>query len=87
MFAEFVVTYVPIAIAVVVLVPVLLALAAMFIDSVRTKQWSSRTAPERREIAPAVARHPSRRDPVRTELPLTGGMGLRHGMAARHEHD
>ena len=87
MFAEFVVTYLPIAIAAVVLVPALLVHIAMFVDSLRTKHWPSAATPSLKASTPVV-RRASSRYAVRTELPMTsGGMGLRHGMAARRDHD
>ena len=87
MFAEFVATYVPIAIAAVVLVPVVLVHVAMFIDSLRTKRWPTGTA-ARKAPRPLAVRRESRAQPARSAAPLTsGGMGLRHGMAARRDHD
>ena len=87
MFAEFVVTYLPIAIAAVVLVPVLLVHLAMFVDTLRSKRWPSAATSARHAPTLAVRRE-SRRSTILTELPVTsGGMGLRHGIAARRDHD
>jgi len=87
MFAEFVVTYVPMAIAAVVLIPVLLVHVVMFIDSVRKRRWPAPSESARAASKPVVRRE-SRRNAARTELPVTsGGMGFRHGIAARRDDD
>ena len=88
MFAEFVVTYLPIAIAAVVLVPPLVVLIAMFVDSLRTKRWPSPPQPAYKPSTLVARRAAHRHTARRAESPVTsGGMGLRHGMAARRDHD
>ena len=100
MLAEFVVSYVPFAIAVVILLPIVLVHVAMFIEALRTKRWASPSPSLGRNFvaagapsapAPAAARVTSPQPPRRVRADsapiVTGGLGLRHGMAARHDHD
>jgi len=88
MFAEFVATYVPFAIAAVIIVPVVLVHIAMFIESVRTARWPGKASPAANGIARAAeARRVARRKSARGMPTLTGGHGLRHGLAARRDHD
>lgn len=88
MFTEFVVTYVPFAIAAVIIVPVVLVHIAMFIESVRRERWPSKPSPAASGLErTAEARRAARRESRRPMPTLTGGHGLRHGMAARRDHD
>jgi hypothetical protein len=88
MFAEFVATYVPFAIAAVIIVPVVLVHIAMFIESVRTKRWPRKVSPVARGLERAAEARRTARCESRRPMPtLTGGHGLRHGMAARRDHD
>ena len=88
MFAEFVATYVPFAIAAVIIVPVLLVHIAMFIESLRRERWPSRPSPAASGLERAsAARRAARRESRRAMPTLTGGHGLRHGIAARRDHD
>lgn len=88
MFVEFVATYVPFAIAAVIIVPVVLVHIAMFIESVRRERWPSRPSPAASGLERATeARRTARRESRRPMPALTGGHGIRHGMAARRDHD
>ena len=84
MFAEFVATYVPFAIAAVIIVPVVLVHIAMFIESVRTQRWPRQPSPAASGLERAAL---ARRESRRAAPTLTGGHGLRHGVAARRDHD
>jgi len=88
MFAEFVATYVPFAIAAVIIVPVVLAHIAMFIESVRTQRWPRKSSSAASGLERAAeARRAARRESRHPMPTLTGGHGVRHGMAARRDHD
>jgi hypothetical protein len=88
MFAEFVATYVPFAIAAVIIVPVVLVHIAMFVESVRTRRWPRQASPAASGLERAAeARRAARRESRRPMPTLTGGHGLRHGVAARRDHD
>jgi hypothetical protein len=88
MFIEFVATYVPFAIAAVIIVPVVLVHIAMFIESVRTQRWPRQPSAAASGLErAAAARRAARRESRRGMPALTGGHGLRHGMAARRDHD
>ncbi|MEP6702745.1 MAG: hypothetical protein ABJB04_07115, partial [Betaproteobacteria bacterium] len=74
---------VPFAIAAVVLVPAVAFLIAMFVEGARRVRWTAPRTPAR--ILPAPE---SRRETKpRAKLPALAGFGLRHGMAARRDHD
>lgn len=88
MFVEFVATYVPFAIAAVIIVPVVLVHVAMFIESVRRERWPGKSSPVAGGLVRAAeARRTARRESRRPMSTLTGGHGIRHGMAARRDHD
>lgn len=86
MFAEFLVTYVPLAIAAVILVPIVIVHLAMFIDGMRSKRWSqpASRAPRASTYAPVARRAAPHTQPAPT---WNGGLGLRHGVAAPRDHD
>lgn len=88
MFAEFVTTYVPFAIAAVIIVPVVLVHVAMFIEALRTKRRPRK--PEADRLHLALESRPAVRRRERQSIAPTitgGGLGLRHGIAARRDHD
>jgi hypothetical protein len=81
MFAEIVARHLPGIIAAVVLFPVLVFALAMFFEGVRKPRWQS----ARKAVgAPAAQPRPA---PERVRPIVRGGSGLRHGIAAPHEHD
>jgi hypothetical protein len=82
MFTLFVADHLSAIVAAVVLLPVLLLSLAMFVEGARRRRWT----PARRATVPAMAA-PRRRAAVRAQPPVTGGIGLRHGIAAPRDHD
>ena len=88
MFFDFIATHAPAIVAAVVLVPVLVFSIALFLEGARRTRWPSVRSRSVTPIEPGapVAR---RRPQVHGRGPASvmGGAGLRHGIAARRDHD
>lgn len=82
MFFDFILIHAPAIVAAVVLLPVLAFSIALFLEGARKSPWK-RARPGIPARPVAARRQSPRRDP-RTVM---GSSGLRHGIAARRDHD
>src|SRR5262249_13425971 len=98
MFIDFIAANAPAIVAAVVLVPVLAFSIALFIEGARKTRWTvlrraqpDQRVPSRRDAVgdDSPARPGARRRAAQYKEPstATGGHGLRHGIAARRDHD
>ena len=82
MLFDFILIHAPAIVAAVVFLPVLVFAIALFLEGARKNPWKG--ARPGTPAQPLASRRPSpRRDP-RTAM---GSSGLRHGIAARRDHD
>jgi hypothetical protein len=81
MFIDFIAANAPAIIAAVVFVPVLVLSIALFVEGARKTRWTvvSRRNPARPKAMPRAASSRATR--------ATSAHGLRHGIAARRDHD
>jgi len=83
MFLDFILIHAPAIVAAVVFVPVLAFSIALFVEGARKTRWSGTRKP-RPDASKAVRKPQSQ---PRAPVTIIRGPGLRHGVAARRDHD
>ena len=83
MFIDFILIHAPAIVAAVVFLPVLAFSIALFVEGARRSRWGATRREQPDGSKPARKPQPQRSDPVS----VIRGPGLRHGIAARRDHD
>ena len=84
MFIDFILIHAPAIVAAVVFVPVLVFSIALFLEGARKIRWSATRGRAQPEASRAVLKP---RSQPRGPITIIRGPGLRHGIAARRDHD